>query len=55
MSLNEAIVEEAALSWLAELGYAIATGPDIASGEAAAERTSFSDVILVGRLQDATQ
>ena len=55
MSLNEAIVEEAALSWLAELGYAIATGPDIAPGEAAAERTSFADVILVGRLQDAIQ
>ncbi len=55
MSLNEAIVEEAALSWLAELGYAIGTGPDIAPGEAAAERTSFADVILIGRLQDAIQ
>jgi type I restriction enzyme R subunit len=55
MSLNEAIVEEAALSWLAELGYAIATGPEIAPGEPAAERTSFADVILVGRLQDAIQ
>jgi hypothetical protein len=50
MSLNEAIVEEAALSWLAELGYAIGTGPDIAPGEAAAERTSFADVILIGRM-----
>ena len=55
MTLNEAIVEEATLSWLAELGYAIGAGPEIAPGEAAAERTSFADVILVGRLQDAIQ
>ena len=55
MSLNEAIVEEAALSWFDELGYAIGTGPDIAPGEPASERTSFADVILVGRLQDAIQ
>ena len=55
MTLNEAIVEEATLSWLAELGYAIGAGPEIAPGEAAAERTSFADVILVGRLQDAIE
>jgi type I restriction enzyme R subunit len=55
MSLNEAIVEEAALSWFNELGYAVGTGPDIAPGEPASERTSFGDVILVGRLQDAIQ
>ena len=55
MSLNEAIVEEAALSWFDELGYAIGTGPDIAPGEPASERTSFADVILIARLQDAIQ
>ena len=27
MSLNEAIVEDAALSWFGELGYAIGRGP----------------------------
>jgi type I restriction enzyme R subunit len=55
VSLNEAIVEEAALSWFDELGYAVGTGPDIAPCEPASERTSFADVILVGRLQDAIQ
>ena len=52
-TLNESIVEEAALSWYLELGYAVAHGPDLAPGEPAAERESFGDVILVGRLRDA--
>ncbi len=55
MKLNESIVEEAALSWFSILGYAIGAGPDIAPGEPASERASFSDVILIGRLQDAIQ
>lgn len=38
MSLNESIVEDAALTWFGELGYAIAHGPQLAPGEAAAER-----------------
>ena len=50
MSLNEAIVEEAALSWFDELGYAVGTGPVIAPGEPASERTTCGDVSLVGRL-----
>jgi hypothetical protein len=37
MTLNESIVEEAALTWFGELGYAIAHGPDIAPGERAAD------------------
>ena len=53
MSLTESIVEDAALTWLRELGYAICHGPDIAPGEPAAERDSFGDVVLVGRLRDA--
>jgi len=32
MSLNEAIVEDAALSWFGELGYAVGHGPNIAPG-----------------------
>lgn len=51
--LNESIVEEAALSWFAELGYTVAHGPHLAPGEPAAERDSFGDVVLVGRLRDA--
>lgn len=36
-TLNESIVEEAALSWFEELGYAVAHGPSIAPGEPEAE------------------
>ena len=53
MSLNESHLEEAALEWLAELGYALGHGPDMAPGEPAAERESFSDVVLPGRLREA--
>ena len=53
MQLNESVVEEAALSWFRELGYTVASAPHLAPGEMAAERSSFSDVVLVGRLRDA--
>jgi type I restriction enzyme R subunit len=53
MTLNEAIVEEAALSWFQELGYAVLPGPQLAPGEPTAERESFSDVLLIGRLRQA--
>jgi type I restriction enzyme R subunit len=45
MSLNESIVEDAALEWFAELGYAVGHGPHLAPGEPAAERDSFGDVV----------
>ena len=38
MSLNESIVEDAALEWFGELGYAVGHGPHPAPGEPAAER-----------------
>ncbi len=41
MSLNESIVEHAALEWFGELGYALGHGPQIAPGEPAAERVRF--------------
>ena len=53
MTLNESHVEDAALEWLAELGYAVGHGPDMAPGEPDAERDSFSEVILKGRLREA--
>jgi type I restriction enzyme R subunit len=53
MSLNESHIEEATLEWLAELGYVLGHGPDMAPGEPDAERDSFSDVILKGRLREA--
>jgi len=49
--MNESIVEEAALTWFGELGYAIGHGPHLAPGEPAAERESFGDVVLEGRVR----
>jgi len=53
MSLNESHIEEATLEWLGELGYGIGHDPEMAPGEAASERDSFSDVVLKGRLREA--
>ena len=47
MNLNESHVEEAALEWFGELGYAVGHGPQLAPGEPAAERRTFSEVVLV--------
>jgi type I restriction enzyme, R subunit len=55
MSLKEAIVEDAALEWFGELGYAVGHGPQLVPGVPAAEGDSFSDVLLVGRLCEAIQ
>jgi type I restriction enzyme R subunit len=52
-SLTESEVELAALDWFQRLGYAALFGPEIAPGEAGAERASFGDVLLVQRLRDA--
>jgi type I restriction enzyme R subunit len=51
----ESVVEEAALSWLEELGYAVLHGPDIAAGEAGAERNdpNYRDVLLERRVRQA--
>ena len=53
MSLNESIIEHAALEWFGELGYGVGHGPHLAPGEPAAERDSFGEVVLVGRLREA--
>ena len=53
MSLNESIVEDAALEWFGELGYAVGHGADLAPGEPAAERASIGEVGLAGRLREA--
>ena len=39
MSLNEAIVEDVALSWFGEPDYAVGHGANIAPGESGAERS----------------
>jgi type I restriction enzyme, R subunit len=51
--LNETVVENAALSWFGQLGYAVAHAPHLAPGEIASERSSFEDVALIGRLRHA--
>jgi len=55
--LKESEVEEAALEWLSELGYAVVQGPAIAAGEPAAERSdpTYRDVLLEGRLSAALE
>jgi hypothetical protein len=56
MSLNESIVEDAALKWFGELGYAFGHGPHLAPCEPASRdggRDSFGEVVLVGRLREA--
>ena len=45
-SFNEAVVEQAALNWLARLGWRVAHGPDIAPGTPGAERDDYSHVVL---------
>ncbi|GMV60647.1 MAG: hypothetical protein AMXMBFR72_37330 [Betaproteobacteria bacterium] len=54
-AFTESVVEDAALAWLAALGYTVRHGPDIAAGEPFAERTDpgYRDVVLEGRLRQA--
>ena len=52
-NFNENVIEQAALEYFAELGYRRVHGPDIAPGEPDAERSSYDDVILWGRIRDA--
>ena len=49
----ESHVEEAALAWLAELGYATANGLDIGPDGDAPERASYGDVLLIERVRTA--
>ena len=56
MNLNkiyESNIEEASLNWLADLGYTVLHGPDIAPDTPDAERSAYNEVILINRLQDA--
>lgn len=55
MSLNESILEDAALDWFGELGFAVGHGPHIAPGEPAAERDSFGEVVRAGGLSEVSR
>ena len=54
-SFTESVVEDATLEWLGALGYNVLSGPAIAIGESAAERTdpNYRDVVLEGRLRQS--
>ena len=54
-AINEDTVEQAALGWLRELGYAYCHGPEIAPDGQSPERASNSDVVLEVRLREALQ
>ncbi|MEQ8399244.1 type I restriction endonuclease subunit R [Thalassobaculum sp.] len=51
----ESHVEDAALAWLSELGYATANGQDIGPDSATPERASYGDVLLAGRVRAAIE
>lgn len=53
MRFTESVVEEATLAWLKGQGWALVQGPDIAPGEAAAERAEYGQVVLEERLRKA--
>jgi len=54
-SFTESVVEDAALAWLAGLGWSVRHGPDLAAGQPGAERgePAYRDVVLEGRLRAA--
>lgn len=54
-SMNENIVELAALDYFRQLGYHVIYGPLLAPGEVGEERESFAQVYLHGRLRDAVR
>src|SRR5438093_1410691 len=51
--ITESVVEDAALAWFGGMGYAVLHGPDIAPGEPNAERQTYAEVVLAGRLRSA--
>ena len=55
VAFTESVVEEAALEWLAGIGYTVLNGPNIAVGMPFSERSdpNYRDVVLEGRLRQA--
>ena len=51
MKFSESHVEDAALEWLAGLGYAVLHGPDISPDGPTPERISYDQVVLTPRLR----
>jgi type I restriction enzyme R subunit len=53
LAVAESDVEDLALEHFKNLGYAVIHGPNIAPGEATAERERYEEVVLRGRLEEA--
>ncbi|MEO8683005.1 MAG: type I restriction endonuclease, partial [Vicinamibacterales bacterium] len=51
--IAESHVEEAALAWLTELGYATASGLDIGPDGTVPERANYGDILLIERVRAA--
>ena len=53
ITFTEADVEQAALDWLAAIGWQVAHGPDVAPDTPGAERDDYGQIVLARRLRDA--
>lgn len=53
IGVTESVVEEAALGWLADLGWEVKHGPDLVSEDLWAERADYSQVVLEKRFRDS--
>ena len=51
--MTEDQLEQEALGWLAESGYQVLYGPDLAPDGATPERADYRQVVLVDRLREA--
>ena len=52
-TIDEAVVEQAALQWLSDCGWSRVHGPDIAPDTQTAERREYGEVVLQERMQAA--
>ncbi len=52
-AFTESTIEQAALEWLRDLGYACAFGPDLAPDGARPERSDYAEPLLLARLRGA--
>ena len=55
MKFSESHVEDAALSWLAGLGYALLHGPDISPDGPTPERVNYAQIFLTKRLHEGLE